>query len=59
MGIFTLFYLGLMDLAKVFLDPLGNEDYMDGCGNMDLTVLIRESNGASRLWMKAAQRLPR
>lgn len=56
MGIFTLFYLGLMDLAKVFLDPLGNEDYMDGCGNMDLTVLIRESNGASRLWMKAADR---
>jgi len=58
MGIFTLFYLGLMDLAKVFLDPLDNEEYHAGLCQMDLTVLIRESNGAARLWMNAAQKLP-
>ena len=59
-GIFSLFYLGLMDLAKVFLDPLDNENYiMHGCGSMDLSVLVRESNGSSLRWMKGAQRLPR
>lgn len=58
MGIFTLFYLGLMDLAKVFLDPLDNEDYHDGCVTMDLTVFIRETNAASRRWMTAAQKFP-
>lgn len=58
MGIFTLFYLGLMDLAKVFLDPLDNENYHDGCVKMDLTVLIRELNGASSRWINVAQKLP-
>jgi hypothetical protein len=57
MGILTFFYLGLLDLAKVFLDPLDNEDYHDGCVYMDLSVFIRESNAASTRWMNAARNL--
>lgn len=54
MGIYTVFFWGLMDLAKVFLDPLDN----DGCVQMDLTVLIREVNGGSHRWMKGANKFP-
>ena len=60
MGILTLFYSGLLDLAKVFLDPLDNEDYREGscCAFMDLAVLIRESNAASNRWMYGAATMP-
>ena len=53
-GILTVFFSGLLDLAKVFLDPLDNEDYREGCVYMDLAVLIREANGASVRWMESA-----
>jgi hypothetical protein len=53
-GILTVFYHGLLDLAKVFLDPLDNEDYCEGCVYLDLAVLIRESNAGSTRWMKGA-----
>jgi hypothetical protein len=56
-GILTLFYSGLLDLAKVFLDPLDNEDYREGCVYIDLAVLIRESNSASTRWMNAAEKV--
>lgn len=52
-GILTLFYSGLLDLAKVFLDPLDNEDYCEGIVHMDLAVLIRETYSASTRWMCA------
>lgn len=51
-GILTLFFHGLLNLAKVFLDPLDNEDYAEGCVYLDLIVLIRESNAGSTRWMK-------
>lgn len=56
-GFLTLFFLGLLDLAKVFLDPLNNED---GCESvhMDLSVLIRESNAGSVRWKKGVEYLP-
>lgn len=57
-GILTLFYSSLIALAKVFLDPLDNEDFADGCVQMDLSVLIREFNGASRRWMAVGQKIP-
>jgi predicted membrane chloride channel (bestrophin family) len=59
-GILTLFYTGLMDLAKIFLDPLDNESYTKNSINlgMDLGVLTRESNAGSTLWKKSGQRLP-
>jgi hypothetical protein len=56
-GILTIFYSGLLDLAKVFLDPLDNEDYREGCVYMDIAVLIREANGASRRWMNGVAKL--
>lgn len=57
-GILTFFYTGLLDLAKVFLDPLDNEDYCEGSVYMDLGVLIRESNAGSIRWMNGASSLP-
>jgi predicted membrane chloride channel (bestrophin family) len=57
-GILTLFYTGLLDLAKVFLDPLDNEDWCPGSIYMDLGVLIRESNAGSTRWKNSGARLP-
>lgn len=57
-GVLTLFYTGLMDLAKVFLDPLDNEDFTKNSIDMDLGVLIRESNGGSTRWLNAGANLP-
>lgn len=57
-GILTFFYTGLMDLAKIFLDPLNNEDFCPNSIYMDIGVLIRESNAASTRWMNGAASLP-
>ena len=58
-GILTLFYSGLLDLSKILLHPLGNdEDTYDESVNMDLAVIIRESNGASTRWMDGGEVLP-
>ena len=57
-GILTLFYSGLLDLAKIFLDPLDNDDFCDESINMDIGVLIREGNAGSTRWKSAAQILP-
>ena len=57
-GMMTLFYQGLLDLAKVFLDPLNNEDFCEGGVDMDLGVLIRETNAGSIRWIKGASVLP-
>lgn len=50
-GILTLFYRGLLDLAKVFLDPLDSEDYCEGAVYLNLAVFIREANAASTRWI--------
>mmetsp|Transcript_17449 Transcript_17449/g.28225 ORF Transcript_17449/g.28225 Transcript_17449/m.28225 type:complete len:114 (+) Transcript_17449:1-342(+) len=57
-AILTFFYAGLMNLAKIFLDPLNNENYCDNSIFMDLGVLIRESNAASILWNNFARKTP-
>ncbi|CAJ1956769.1 unnamed protein product [Cylindrotheca closterium] len=57
-GILTLFYTGLNNLAKIFLDPLNNEEYCENSMFMNLGVLIRETNAVSTLWMKAGKELP-
>jgi predicted membrane chloride channel (bestrophin family) len=57
-GILTLFYTGLLNLAKIFLDPLNNENF---CGNsifMDIGVLVRESNAGSMRMKNAGAKLP-
>jgi hypothetical protein len=57
-GLLTLFYTGMMDLAKIFLDPLNNEGYSRSAIYMDLGVLIRESNAGSTRWFNSASQLP-
>lgn len=57
-GILTVFYAGLLDLAKIFLDPLDNEDFCLNSIFMDIGVLIRESNAGSTRWKRGAARLP-
>jgi hypothetical protein len=57
-GLLTLFYSGLLDLAKILLDPLDNDGFYQASGNMDLGVLIRESNAGSTRWKYGAENLP-
>lgn len=57
-GIITLFYTGLLNLAKIFLDPLDNENFSGDSFDMDLGVLIREANSGSTRWKNAGARLP-
>lgn len=56
-ALLTFFYSGLLNLAKVFLDPLNNEKFYNSI-YMDLGVLIRESNAASVGWKNAGAKLP-
>jgi Bestrophin, RFP-TM, chloride channel len=59
-GIITLFYTRLMDLAKIFLDPLDNQNFTKNSVNMgmDLGVLTRESNAFSTQFAATAALLP-
>lgn len=64
-GILTLFYSGLLDLAFDFLDPLfdDREYKCDSGGNgdtsvyLDLSVFIRESASAAQRWINAGSKL--
>lgn len=56
-GLLTLFFKGLLELSKSFLDPFGNEGYP--AQNLHVEVLVSELNfGASSRWVKAAEFLP-
>ena len=60
-GLLTLFYGGMLDLSKILLFPLGNNDdsyYTDNSVNMDIGVLIRESNVGSNRWKSGVETLP-
>ncbi|KAK1743540.1 bestrophin family protein [Skeletonema marinoi] len=57
-GLLTLFYAGLLDLAKILLDPLDNDEFYDAPVNFDIGVLIRESNAGSTRWKYSAEMLP-
>lgn len=57
-GAITLFYTGLNNLAKIFLDPLNSENYCENAIFMDLGVLIRESNEYSTQWKRSGANLP-
>lgn len=60
-GILTLFYSGLLDLAFDFLDPLFDDKEYRGGGetsvHLDLAVLIRESASAAQRWINAGSKL--
>jgi len=51
-------FLFLPKVAKIFLDPLDNDDFTRNSIDMDLGVLIREANAGSTHWKKASAKLP-
>lgn len=56
-GLQTLFFKGLLELSKSFLDPFGNEGHPGQ--NIRVDVLVSELNfGAANRWVKAAEYLP-
>jgi predicted membrane chloride channel (bestrophin family) len=60
-GVLSVFYNGMLDLAKILLDPLDNTDqkfYEGSSVNMDVGVLIRESNAGSNRWKGGLEELP-
>lgn len=57
-GLLALFFRGLLELSKSFLDPFGNEG-SDGQDNFIRTdTLLAECNSASTRWWRGAERLP-
>ena len=60
-AVLTLFYSGILDLAKMFLDPFDNEDYGGGrIGvRIDVDTLMQESNLGSRRWFRGDAWLPK
>mmetsp|Transcript_2797 Transcript_2797/g.4526 ORF Transcript_2797/g.4526 Transcript_2797/m.4526 type:complete len:495 (+) Transcript_2797:41-1525(+) len=56
-GLLTLFFKGLLELSKSFLDPFGVEGYPHQ--NIRVDVLVSELNfGAASRWVKAAESFP-
>ncbi|KAL3802692.1 hypothetical protein HJC23_012016 [Cyclotella cryptica] len=56
-GLLTLFFKGLLELSKSFLDPFGREGY--SAHNIRVDVLVSELNfGASSRWIDAGDVLP-
>ena len=55
-GIVTLFYAGVLALAKMFLDPFDNEDYGGRSGiRLEADTLVQEVNALTRRWTTAAR----
>eukprot|EP00965_Chrysotila_dentata_P085354 2816039-Pleurochrysis_carterae.AAC.1 len=59
-GIITLFFRGLLELSKSFLDPFGNRRVSSSglSAELGVDVLLGESNAGSLLWPKGAVRMP-
>ena len=60
-GLLNLFYGGLLNLSKILMFPLENDDtdFTKNTGvNMDIGVLIRESNIGSNRYKSAIDKLP-
>ena len=56
-GLLTLFFKGLLELSKSFLDPFGVEGFPGQ--NIRVDVLVSELNfGAGSRWVKAGEALP-
>jgi predicted membrane chloride channel (bestrophin family) len=56
-GLLALFFKGLLELSKSFLDPFGNEGFPGQ--NIRVDVLVSEMNfGTTTRWVKAAEYLP-
>jgi hypothetical protein len=57
-GLLTMFYQGLFNLAKQFLDPYDNESYGKGEDPLCIDTLIAESNAGSVRWMNGLAEIP-
>lgn len=58
-ALLTIFYAGMLDLAKVLLDFLDDvPEFYNESINVDIGVLIRESNLGSTRWKYGAEVLP-
>ncbi len=57
-GLLTMFYQGLFNLAKQFLDPYDNESYGKGEDPLCIDTLIAESNAGSVRWMNGLAEYP-
>lgn len=57
-GLLTIFYQGLFDLAKQFLDPYDNENYGKGHDPLCVDTLIAETNAGSIRWMNGFEFQP-
>merc|ERR1711957_260495 len=57
-GILTMFYQGLFDLAKQFLDPYDNESYGKGEDPLCIDTLISETNAGSIRWLNGLTAQP-
>ncbi|GMI22515.1 hypothetical protein TrCOL_g13491 [Triparma columacea] len=57
-GLLTLFYSGLLGLAKQFLDPYDNENYGAGDDPLVVDTLIAESNAGSVRWLRGFEVQP-
>lgn len=55
-GLLTLFYQGLLELSKGFLDPFGNGR---ASGEIHVEVLLAETNAGSLRWLRGVAELPR
>ena len=53
-----MFYQGLFDLSKQFLDPYDNENYGKGEDPLCVDTLIAESNSGSMRWFNGLNKLP-
>jgi hypothetical protein len=57
-GLLTMFYQGLFDLAKQFLDPYDNENYGQGDDPLCVDTLVAETNAGSVRWMNGFEEQP-
>ena len=57
-GLLTMFYQGLFDLAKQFLDPYDNESYGRGDDPFCVDTLVAETNSGSVRWMNSFEFQP-
>jgi len=57
-GLLTMFYQGLFDLAKQFLDPYDNESYGKGEDPLCVDTLVAETNSGSVRWMNSFEFQP-
>jgi len=57
-GLLTIFYQGLFDLAKQFLDPYDNENYGQGDDPLCVDTLVAETNAGSVRWLRGVAEVP-